>query len=97
VITASGDLLYPKGDPYVEKENFDWTLPETNRFDERLKLIVNRTDFPFAVRSVKADRHGGFLLRFTRSISLEVLPDSTVDDEKWRLFKPYTEEPHFVI
>lgn len=98
ILVASGDRFYPKGDPDDEAEDFDWTLPGANRCDEKLDLLFHSSKLPYlVVRSIRTDRHGGFSLGFHSSIRLDVFPDDTVSNEKWRLFRPYSGEAHFVV
>lgn len=98
ILVASGDRFYPRGNPFDEAEDFDWIEPGVNRCDEKLEdLFQGRRSTYFSVRSVHPDKYGGFLLRFRASIRLYVSADNTVNDEKWRLFRPYAEGAHFVV
>lgn len=98
ILVASGDRFYPRGDPYEETEDFDWTLPGVNRCDEKLDVLFQSRRLPYlVVRSIKTDPYGGFSLQFRASIKLDVSPDDTVNNEKWRIFRPYSGETHFVV
>jgi len=98
IIVASGDRFYPRGDPFKEAEDFDWTEPHVNRCDEKLEAIFQSVEAEqLIVQAVRSDKYGGFRLFFRSSLKLEVYIDDTVATEKWRFFRPYSDEGHFIV
>lgn len=98
VLVASRDLFYPKGDPYQDTDDFDWTIPNSNRCDERLgNVFTLLSPDQLIVRSVKAESFGGFKLRMNKNVSIDIFPDTSLESEYWRLFQPNQESDHFVV
>jgi len=98
IFVAASDRFYPRGDPFEEAEDFDWTEPNMNRCDEKLEeLFHGRRASYLVVQSIQTDKYGGFSLSFRASLKLEVYLDDTVDSEKWRIFRPRSEDKHFVV
>lgn len=96
VIVASRDLYYPAGPTTPEfPEGFKWDVQGANRMDERLKQFFETADL-FVVH-VEAGRAGTFQLFLGSEVVLQVFPDDSFDGEHWRLFRPYLDEPHFVV
>lgn len=59
-------------------------------FDDRLKASFHRVD------AVEINEVGGFSLRVSGGIDLEVLPDDG-SDEQWRIFQPGDDSSHSVF
>ena len=98
ILVASSDRFYPKGDPYKDIEEFDWTLPFINRCDERVALLFsNEKHKNWKVLSARADHVGGFALRFNRGRRLQVFPDDSLGEEYWRFFGDSSNQEHFVV
>ena len=96
VIVASRDLYYPAGSSTPEvPEGFKWDVQGGNRMDERLKQFFETADL-FVVH-VEAGFAGAFQLFLGSEVVLQVFPDDSFDGEHWRLFRPYLDEPHFVV
>lgn len=96
VVVASRDLYYPAGSNTTEvPEGFRWDVQGANRLDERLERFLQDAS-PFVVH-VEAGLAGAFHLFLGNNVSLEVFPDDSFDGEHWRLFRPYLDEPHFVV
>jgi hypothetical protein len=70
-------------------------------FDERVEAHLAKSLRPLAfVRRVGTDRCGGFRLSMSNALVLEVFPDgseATEYSEWWRVFRPGTKAPHFVM
>ncbi|HUO60585.1 MAG TPA: hypothetical protein VMU24_07935 [Candidatus Acidoferrales bacterium] len=92
VIVASGDVYAePRKKPSREL-HLKFTL-----LDERVQELFQGEARRFAVEKVEAADAGAFCISFSDGYALNVMPDDSSDDEHWRLFKPYTEGPHFVV
>jgi hypothetical protein len=99
IIVASGDQFYPAGDnPHTDVEDFDWDQPGANRCDQRMAAFFQNLDGHFpVVEEVWADRVGSIRLVMSDGWALEVFPHYSLDGESWRLFRPGSEAPHFVV
>lgn len=97
IIVASRDRYYPPGDPEDVPDDFDWDVPGGNRCDERIGAFFSKvSENPPSVVAVDADRLGGLRLSLTGDHVLELFPDDSLPDERWRLFSPGSDE-HFVV
>jgi hypothetical protein len=97
VIVASRDLYYPAEEGVERPENFDWTVQGSNLRDKRIAHLFQNETREFQVREVMAGEAGSFTILFEANYALEVFPDDSQTGEHWRIFKPYTREPHFVV
>ena len=99
IIVASQDRLYPAGeDPYKDLLEFDWDRPGVNRCDERMNsFIEEHKESPLIVESLEADFLGGLKLYLSENTILEIFPNTSLDSEYWRFFKPGNTQKHFVI
>ena len=102
-ITRPPAILVGRGDCYYEAasdEPFNWETSDESRFDrEAMPLNDEFENSPPLVEAVDVDAVGGFCLRLTRGYRFEIFPDVTSDSvsEHWRLFRPGSEESHFVF
>jgi hypothetical protein len=105
VVVASRDLYSPPEENPEEnpKENndrpgnFHWDVQGGNRRDRRIAELFQNETRQFMVRKVEAGEAGGFTIVFEDEYALEVFPDDSMSGEHWRIFKPYADEPHFVV
>jgi hypothetical protein len=103
IVTGYDDVRYPKGaDPGAEPAGFRWDAEGANRRDERLRTFFNdHRAGPPAVVAVEADDVGSVRLTLDQDVCLELFPDDSLDDvtdsERWRLFQPGTDGPHFLV
>jgi hypothetical protein len=105
IITGSGDLYRPFDENKELNDDFDWEHDDNlqdhllrqllNGYDERTRQIVNSTSL-LVVSAVEADLTGGFWLKLSGGYRLVVFPTGT-RDEAWRIFRPGSEEDHFVV
>jgi hypothetical protein len=97
VVVGNADLYYP---PDLTSEEippgFEWDKG-LNRRDELLRLLFEDGKRQFPVRRVDVGNAGSLFISMDDGLSLEVLPNSSLTGEHWRLFKPRSEEPHFVF
>lgn len=99
IIVGYGDRSHPSGDDLYKKisENEPDKIGN-NQFDQRtLKLINDHEQSPLMVRCVKSDAVGSIHITFNQGYILDVFPSSSVCTEHWRLFRPDSEEDHFVV
>jgi hypothetical protein len=105
IITGSGDLYRPFDKNKELNVNFDWEHDDNlqdqllrqllNGYDERTRQIVNSTSL-LVVTAIEADSTGGFWLKLSGGYRLVVFPTGT-RVEAWRIFRPGSEEEHFVV
>jgi hypothetical protein len=105
IVTGSGDLYRPFDEKRELDNDFDWEHHDNlqdhqlrqvlNGYDERTGQIINSTSHLVAT-SVEADLTGGFWLKLSGGYRLAVFPTGT-RDEAWRIFRPGSEENHFVV
>ena len=96
ILVASKDRWYPGDESKDIPDDFDWSLPG-NRLDKRISAFFQNIREPLLVKSVRADKVGGFTLRFVNSFMLEVFPDNSSNDEYWRFFQLSRNTKHFVV
>ena len=98
IIVASQDRYCPKSGWEENENDFDWDVQGENRCDQLTeKFLEDNKEYPLIVKSVKADRFGGFVLTLENGVSLDAFPDESTNVEHWRFFRPYSESQHFVI
>lgn len=96
VVVASRDLYSPSGESSEPAENFHWdTSP--NRRDLQIEELFQHETRQFLVIDIEVRRAGSFTLLLEEGYMLDVFPDDSMQGEYWRLFKPYTGAPHFVL
>jgi len=64
-------------------------------YDSGTRSVVNATQH-FVVEEVKVDGCGAVTIKLTDSVSLQLFPDGS-QCEQWRIFRPGTDEEHFVV
>lgn len=97
VVVGSGDLYYPR-ELTLERtpNNFDWASGP-NRCDELLRLLFEDEKRQFIVSEVGVGAAGALHISMDGDLSLDVLPNTSMNDEYWRLFKPNSEDAPFVV
>lgn len=97
VVVGSVDVYYP---PDLTSEEippgFDWDKG-LNRRDMLLSLLFEDGKRQFIVRRVDVGNAGSLFIGMDEGISLEVMPNSSLAGEHWRVFRPRSPEPHFVF
>ena len=74
---------------------FDWRKEKTNRRDELLDFVF--ADGNLAVESIQVNLGAYVSIYLAAGLSLEIFPNDSQQHEHWRLFRPYTNDPHFVV
>ena len=77
-------LTGPDGEPQV----CDQSEPE---------VLAGIGSPPLLCSMARAGKGGAFELEFAGGERLKVKPDDPDCEEYWRLFSPYSDEPHFVV
>jgi hypothetical protein len=99
VLVGSHDLYYPAdyGDEGREiPPDFDWDR-DPNRRDKLLRLLFEDGKRLFVVEAVEVGTAGSLHIALGDGFCLDVFPDDSLNDERWRLFRPGFVEPHFVV
>ena len=99
VLVGSQDLYYPAEYEDVDKvvpEDFDW-VRDPNRRDRLLRELFDEGGREFVVRSVEAGGAGSVRILMSEGLALELFPNDSLPGERWRLFRPGVDEPHFVV
>ena len=97
VVVGSHDLCYPANASGARPEGFDWQPQGSNKRDERIGELFQGETRQFMVREITVGQAGSFAVLLDEGYALEVFPTDSSVDEHWRIFKPYTEGPHFVV
>lgn len=97
VVVGGRDLYYPPEESDHPFEDFDWDVQGANRRDRRIAELFQNETRQFMVREVEVGWAGSFTIIFDDEYALDVLPDDSLSDEHWRIFKPSAEDRHFVV
>ncbi len=106
IVTGRSDLWEPVEDSpdidweawdFDENQNLQDRLIETflQGYDLQTGSFNDETD-KLVVEAVSGDAYGGATLTFFGGCRLAIFPAGT-GGEDWRIFRPGTDEPHFVI
>jgi hypothetical protein len=97
-------------EPLQETLDFDWNQWDYDRdgnlqdqrlsqwlgnYDDRADALVNNTS-KLVVQTIQADHCGGATICLSGGYELIIFPAGLVGED-WRIFRPGTDEPHFVI
>ena len=98
VVVGSRDINYPAD--YSEdqeiREGFDWDR-DPNRLDKLVRVFFGHHEQGLVVQGVAVGDAGSLQISLAEGLSLDVFPDDSLNQEHWRLFKPDTNQPHFVF
>jgi hypothetical protein len=95
IVTGRLDLWEPVEDNAPFDESWDYeTAP--NLQDARLERWLAGNETALVVKGVDADKFGGAAISLGQDFVLRLFPAGT-RGEDWRLFRPKTGGPHFVI
>src|SRR5262245_25387132 len=95
IVAGRLDLWEPVEDNAPFDENWDYEK-WPNLQDARLERWPAANEGSLVVKSVDADEFGGAALCFGQGFVLRMFPAGT-RSEDWRLFRPKTDAPHFVV
>jgi hypothetical protein len=100
ILVASRDFYYPRSDWDEETDDFDWDVQGNNRFDEKIKNLMEEVKGKLIVERIDSDDIGGFKVHLSDKYVLEAFPDNSDEDEYseyWRFFNMKDDSPHFVV
>jgi hypothetical protein len=99
VVVGSRDLYYPAdyGDENQDlPEDFDWDQ-DPNRRDKLLGSLFENGTKSFVVGTIHVGAAASLHIQLSDGLCLELFPDDSLNRERWRLFRPGTNEPHLVV
>jgi len=96
IIVGSADKYIPSSE-IEDYDNFDWDIQGANRCDEQLKSMFARLTTELIVENVTADRFGGIKIFLSENVLLEIITDSSTDNEAWRFFRSGVDTEHLVM
>ena len=99
VVVGSRDLYYPAGYGGENREippDFDWDR-DPNRCDKLIRSLFEDGKRLFVVEAVEVGTAGSLHIELGNGFCLDVFPDDSLNDERWRLFRPGVAGPHFVV
>ena len=100
VVVGSRDLYYPAGYQDQREEipkGFNWDVQGANRCDELLGTLFEGATKPLVVQGIEVGQAGALSLLLEGSLTLQIFPHDSLAGEHWRLFKPGSTEPHWVL
>jgi hypothetical protein len=99
IVAGSGDLSYAAGDdPHARIPAWKLARQGENRCDERVRMLLyHARQHALIVEEVHADDVGSLTIHFNAGYTLAVFPNDTLEEEYWRFFRPYADEPHFLV
>ncbi|MFT4113407.1 hypothetical protein [Silvibacterium sp.] len=95
VLLGSSDLYYP-ADGSEDCSNFDWDIPSASRRDVLMGDLMRGSDQLIVTRA-ELGLAGALHIWFDQNYCLEIMPNNSIEDEYWRLFKPGTNDRHLVV
>jgi hypothetical protein len=95
IVMAALDVYRPQSG-YEEDPDFDWDHGG-NLLEERAKTFFENGTREYVVEGIYAEPAGALRLTLQGGFCLEILPCDSTKYEHWRLFKPGTEQEHFVV
>ncbi len=96
IMTGRSDLWEPvESGPDIDREAWDYEKGP-NLQDAQLEQLLAQHGQSLVVREVDANDFGDATVAFDGGYVLRLFPAGT-RSEDWRLFRPATDDPHFVI
>jgi hypothetical protein len=96
VVVGSSDLYIP-AEEGTQSESFDWQVLGSSRRDKRIAELFQNETRQFLVQQVQVGDAGSFTIILDSAYALDVFPDDSLSNEHWRIFKPSSDTPHFVV
>lgn len=97
---GSGDMYTPPSaksqDETFDWDTFDWDIQGNNLFDEKVKLLFP-PDTNIRVVFAALSENNDLTITFSNGLILECFLSISSGEECWRLFKPASEDGHFVV
>lgn len=96
ILVGKDDLYYP-AEGIDSNRDFQWDSPGANRQDKLLKELFAQRHQALLVQRLEVGDAASLSLIFGSELRLDIFPDGTAREEHWRLFRPYTDEAHFIV
>lgn len=96
IIVGSADKYIPSSE-IKNYNNFDWDIQGANRCDEQLKGLFLNQSTELIVENIIVDKFGGIKVFLSEDILLDVMPDSSTNNEAWRFFQNEGETEHLIV
>ncbi|MFX0549460.1 hypothetical protein ACOAKC_08985 [Hathewaya histolytica] len=96
IIVGSYDKYIPNSKIEYSDE-FDWDIQGANLCDEQLKTLFELHTSNLIVKSVELGNCGELKILFSDNYALQIMPDTSTDDEVWRFFQKGEEKEHLVM
>ena len=97
VLAGSVDVYYPADLRIEEPLPGDAWDKGPNRLEVLMRALFEEGKREFIVRRVDVGAAGALSIVMDGGLSLDVLPQNSLSDEYWRLFRPHTDDKHFVV
>jgi len=97
VVVGSSDLYVPSEESDTQSDNFDWQVLGSSRRDKRIAELFQNETRQFLVQQVQVGDAGSFTIILDGAYALDVFPDDSLSDEHWRIFRPSSDAPHFIV
>lgn len=94
MLMGSSDLYYP-ADGREDRSDFDWDTPGASRRDALMKDLLDSEE-RLTIMQIELGIAGALKLHFEHDYCLELMPDNSLNEEYWRLFKPGTDDQYLV-
>jgi len=106
IVTGRSDLWRPaEADPGIDWENWDFDK-SANFQDKQIGLLLGSYDpekrsfvnngEQLLVETVQGDEYGGAIIGLSGGYRLVIFPSGALGED-WRIFRPATNEPYFVV
>jgi hypothetical protein len=96
IVVGIGDLWAPADEDVDVPTEFDWRGRVTRR-DRRMARLPEDETRAFEVQRVDVGDAGAIRIVLEAGLALDVFPSNSLAGERWRLFRPSVDEPHFVV
>jgi hypothetical protein len=97
VVVGSRDVYVPPQESADQPRDFGWDVQGANRCDTRIAELFQKETQRFLVQQVEVGEAGAFTVILNSEYALDVFPNDSLSSEHWRILRPYSEEPHFVV
>lgn len=99
LLAASHDKFYPaKRLSSTSLMNFNWHSSSRTLVDKRIEVFMRKSNkTPLFVSDVYVSEVGDMRITLNEKYFLELFSDSSVSEEYWRLFTPYSRKKHLIF
>lgn len=100
IVVGNRDLYYPASYRDTREEipkEFNWDVQGANRCDEVLAELFAGGTNQFVVLRIEVGQAGTLALLLEGGLTLQIFPNDSLEGEHWRLFRPGSDEQHWVF